>query len=244
MSTRRKNLGLGAAGLVAGVALGVTGFANAASPSPSPSTSPDLKQRFMDRHSTPFGGNFKDHQRGGYGGLVTAIDSDSLTVRTPQGTETIGLTSSTAYYVGRDKVSRTAIAKGAVVRVRLADPRATKKVATVVSVLPAHLEGWVTKVDDSSFTITDPSGFTRTINTNGSTTYAKDGATATRSAITVGTLVRAIGKVDSDGTTLDATQVAVGRPGKGDLRGPGGVAFDGGPMDAPPPADGAGYPVA
>jgi hypothetical protein len=245
MSIPRKSWALGAAGLVAGVALGVTGFANAADPSPSPSpgNGQDLGQRFPDRHGGPFGGRFKDHVRGGYGGLVTAIDSDSLTVRSPRGTETISLTSSTTYYVGKTKAARSAVEKGTVVHVRLVDPRATKKVAAVVTVLPAHLEGWVTKIGDSSITLTDPSGFTRTIRTGPATTYVKDGAAATRTAITVGSLVRAIGQVDSDGTTLDATRVAVGRPAKEDRAGPGGAGFDGpmqdGPMDAP-----AGYPAA
>jgi hypothetical protein len=75
----------------------------------------------------------------------------------------------------------------------------------------------------------------------------KDGATATRSAITVGTLVRAMGTVDSDGTTLDATRVAVGRPDKLDrmdrMGGPAGGPVDG-PADEAPDADPAGFPVA
>lgn len=254
MTISRKSWALGATGLVAGLALGITGFASAASPSPSPS--PDgsrqeqLKERFQERHGGPFGGHFKGHLRGGYGGLVTAIDSDSISVRSPRGSETIALNGSTTYYVGQTKVTRSAVEKGDVVHVRLADPRADKKVATVVTVVPAHLAGWVTKVGDSAITITDLDGFTRTIRTSGSTAYVKDGETATRSAITVGTLVRAFGQVADDGTTLDATRVAVGRPGKADRpdrANPDGAAFDGpafgGPagavMDAP-----AGYPVA
>ncbi len=243
MSTRRTGWALGAAGLAAGLALGVTGFANAADPSPSPSTTPDhqLKHR-MDRHG-PFGGRFEDHHLRGHGGLVTAIDSDSITVRTPEGSDTIALNSNTAYYVGKTKATHSAISKGDVVHVRVVDPRATKKVAAVVELLPAHLEGWVTKVDNDSFTITDLSGFTRTVGTSGSTTYVKDGATATRDAITVGTLVRALGTVDDDGTTLDATRVAVGTPDKLERMdhrdGPAGA-----PGDEATTVDPAGFPVA
>jgi len=240
MTISHKGLALGAAGLAAGLALGVTGLAGAASPSPSPAnpgTAPDLKQRF-DRHGGPFGKGFKHELRGGYGGLVTAIDSDSVTVRTPGGTQTIALNGSTTYYTGKTKATRSAVGKGSVVRIRLVDPQATKKVAAVVSVVPAHIAGWVTKVSDDTITVTDPSGFTRTIRTTGSTTYLKDGASATRTIVTVGTMDMALGTVDDNGTTLDATQVAVGRPGKGDRPGPpDGAAFDG-PMGDGPMGDG------
>jgi hypothetical protein len=242
MTTRRTSLALGASGVVAGLALGVTGFARAADPTPTPSTGPDHQGQVRERPDRPGGGpmgHFRAGHRGGAGGLVTAIDSDSLTVRTPRGTQTVGLTSSTAYYVGKTKATRGAVDKGSVVHVRLVDPRATKKVAAVVTVVPAHLEGWVTKVSDDSFTVTDPSGFTRVIETDSSTTYVKDGASSTRSAITVGTFVRATGSVAEDGTSLDADRVATGRPDKGE--GPGRMGPP--PMDdgAAPDADGTAF---
>lgn len=221
MTISRTHLALGAAGLVGGLALGVTGLAQAADPAPSPGATSTpgqfLQERMHDRMGLP-GGRMGKHGRGGYGGLVTAVDGDSLTVRTPRGTETVALTSSTAYYEGATKATRSAVDEGDVVRVRLADPQATKKVATVVTVVPAHLVGWVTAVGDSTITITDHDGFTRTIRTSSSTTYVKDGATATRSAVTVGTMIRAVGEVASDGTTLDATRVATGLPDKADRK--------------------------
>ena len=213
MRISHKNLALTTAGVVAGVALGVTGLAGAASPSPSPSpgqAQPDLKQRF-DRHGPGMGFGHRG-MMGGYGGLVTAIDSDSLSLSTPRGSETVALDGSTTYYVGKTKATRSAIGKGDVVHVRVADPSATKKVATVVTLAPARLGGWVTKVDSDTITLTDHDGFTRTVRTSGSTTYLKDGASATRSAVTVGAMVMAVGKVDDNGTTLDADQVSVGMP--------------------------------
>jgi hypothetical protein len=241
---KHRSLALGAAGLAAGVALGLTGLANAADPTPSPSpgsgAQPDLKQRF-DRHGPGKGFGFREGRLGGYGGLVTAIDSDSLTVSTGRGSETITLNSSTDYYVGKTAATRSAISKGDIVHVRIADPRATKKVASVVSVVPAHLSGWVTKVDSDEITITDHDGFTRTIKTSGSTTYEKDGASATRSAITVGAFVHAVGAVDDNGTTLDAQQVSVGLPKLDGKRFRGGPM--GGPMDAPDAQQGS-YPQA
>lgn len=217
MTISRTHLALGAAGLVGGLALGASGLAEAADPAPSPSSSsgPTLRERLHDRWGLP-GGRPGTHGRGGYGGLVTAVDSDSLTVRTPRGAETVALTSSTTYYEGATKATRSAVEKGDVVHVRLADPQATTKVATVVTVLPAHLAGWVTAVDAGTITITDRDGFSRTIRTSASTTYVRDGATATRSAVTVGSMVRALGEVAPDGTTLQATRVATGTPAKAD----------------------------
>jgi hypothetical protein len=199
----------GSVGLAAGLALGVTGLSSAASPSPSPSA--------QERHRSdrPFPDGMRpEFRRGlrGDGGLVSALTDDSITVRTPDGSKTVALNGSTTYYDGRTKTTKSAVQVGDVVHVRLVDPRASKPVAAVVVVLPAHLEGWVTKADGSTITVTDPSGFTRTVRTSGSTTYEKDGTTATASAVTVGTFVHAVGKVDADGTTLDATRVSTGRP--------------------------------
>jgi hypothetical protein len=232
MTVKRWTLAAGTAGLVGGVALGVTGFASAANPTPSPSPGID------GRHGgPPMGKGFdrgfgKGMDRGGElgrgsGGLVSAVSADSLTVRTPFGTRTIGLTSSTAYYSGQTKATKAILSVGDVVGVRLADPKAAAPVAAVVTVLPAHLAGFVTKVDGSTITIVDASGFTRMIRTSSTTTYEKDGVAAKAAAVTVGTLVRAVGAVDADGTTLDATRVSIGTPlGKAGRR-------MGGPAGAP-----------
>lgn len=246
MSTRRTSLTLVAAGLVGGLALGVTGFARAADPSPSPSPGQQLEDRKHDMRKGPFGGFGKGRHLRGAGGLVTAVDSDSLTVQDMRGKQTIGLTSSTTYYAGRTKATRSVVEKGAVVRVRLVDPRSAKKVAAVVTVMPAHLDGWVARVGDDTLTVTDPSGFTRTIRTSGSTSYVKDGATGSRDAMRVGTFVRAVGKVADDGTSLEATRVATGRPDKSERP----DARDGGFTDGPAPGaaapgeDEVAFPVA
>lgn len=209
----------GSAGLAAGLALGVTGLSSAASPSPSPDTK--AKQR-LDRPFKDFRHELKRGMRG-EGGLVSSISGNTLTVRTHGGTKTVTLNGSTTYYTGQTKASKSAVHVGDVVHVRLVDPKATKPVAAVITVLPAHLDGWVTKVDGSTIIVTDPGGFTRTITTSGSTTYVKDGATATASAITVGTFIRAVGQVDDNGTSLDATRIATGHPAKGEhhMGGPG-----------------------
>jgi hypothetical protein len=88
-----------------------------------------------------------------------------------------------------------------------------------------HLAGTVVSASGGSIVITDREGFRRTIHTNGSTKYA-DGLTATPAA---GTKIFATGTVDSDKTSLLATQVGKqpdrpeGGPGRGGHHGrPGG----------------------
>ncbi len=87
-----------------------------------------------------------------------------------------------------------------------------------------HLDGTVTSVSGTTILIKDRDGFTRTIRTSSATKYT-DGLT---SAPAKGTHIDAEGKVDADGTSLDATTVGKapamppggpGRPGPG---GPGG----------------------
>jgi hypothetical protein len=227
MTTKRWTVVAGSAGLVGGLALGVTGFANAANPTPSPS--PTKHQPGERRPGGP--------EHGRAGGLVSAVTGTSLTVRTPDGTKTIALSSTTTYANGETAATKSILKVGEVVFVKLVDPAATAPVAAAVTVLPAHLRGFVTKVEGSTVTIVDESGFTRTLTTISATTYEKDGVKATSSVLTVGALVRTLGTVDADGTTLDATKISVGKPAHADgpkgfgHRGPG--SFDGPPAGQP-----------
>jgi hypothetical protein len=146
---------------------------------------------------------------------VSAVDADSLTIRTPDGTKTFALNSSTTYYEGPTKATRDAVDVGDIVHVRPVDPRATSPVAGVVVVRLAHVAGWVTAVDGSTLTLKDLDGFTRTVRTSTSTDWYDDGDEATSSIATVGTFVRAHGTVATDGTTLQATRIATGTPARG-----------------------------
>ena len=225
MTVKRWTLLAGSAGLVGGLALGVSGLASAtgsttpavvaASPSNEPSAGPDRHEFKRDMHRGP-GHGFDGPRRGG---LVAAVTDSSLTLRTPGGTKTVALNSSTSYYEGKTKATKAAVKVGKIVAVRLADPKASSPVASVVTVLPAHLAGFVTKIEGDTITVVDHSGFTRTIKTSPATTYEKDGATGKASDVTVGALIRAVGSVDADGTTLDATRVSVGRPDKQSVKG-------------------------
>ena len=242
---RRIAIATGAAGVVAGLALGVTGLASAAgsSPTPAPSksgavapkTDPDGDGRHgpgrMHRH---------EHGPGGRGGLVTSVAGDTVTVDTPRGSQTITLNASTTYYDGRTKATKSVLAAGEIIGVRLVDPAAAKPVARQIVVLPAHVEGWVAKVDGATITLTDPAGFTRTVTTSSATTYQKDGAAGTAAEVKAGVFIRAAGKVAGDGTTLTVSRIGTGSPGRPEMMQGGG--FDGGPGDSAPgvgaPGDG------
>jgi hypothetical protein len=100
-----------------------------------------------------------------------------------------------------------------------------------------RLTGTVTSVSGTQILITDRDGFTRTIVTSSKTTYS-DGLTASPAK---GTEIEAVGTVDANGTSLDAT--SIGKPkGPGGF-GPGGHrpggwgrgGFDHGPGAGPRP---------
>lgn len=80
-----------------------------------------------------------------------------------------------------------------------------------------RLSGTVKSVSGTTILITDRQGFTRTIVTSSKTTYSDD---LTASPAT-GTQIEAVGTVDANGTSLDAT--SIGKPkGPGGFGGPGG----------------------
>ncbi len=238
---RRIAIATGAAGVVAGLALGVTGLASAAgsSPTPTPSkpgavaprTHPDGDGRHGPRR-------MHGHGPGGRGGLVTSVTGNTVTVDTPRGSQTITLNASTTYYDGRTKATTSVLAAGEIIGVRLVDPAAAKPVAKQIVVLPAHVAGWVAKVDGATITLTDPAGFTRTVTTSSATTYQKDGAAGTAAEVKAGVFIRAAGKVAGDGTTLTASRIGTGSPGRPGMM-PGG-GFDGAPGAGGPGAGGPG----
>ena len=84
-----------------------------------------------------------------------------------------------------------------------------------------HLAGTVTSVRGNEILIKDFDGFTRTIKTSSKTAY-RDGLSANPA---VGTRIVAVGSVDADGTSLDATSIGkgfqFGHGGRGGFRHPG-----------------------
>ena len=219
---RRIAVATGAAGLVAGLALGVTGLASAAgTPTPSAPSGATGGQDVgatgpQDRGARGPGFGHRGHggpgRHGGRGGLLTAVSAGSLTVDTRDGVKTVTTNAATKYFQGATASTHAVLAAGEIVAVRLVDRTASNPVAAAVVVLPAHVEGWVASVGEGSFTLTDPAGFTRTVTTSAATTYRKDGATGSAAELVKGAFVRASGTVAADGTTLVAGMVATGHP--------------------------------
>jgi hypothetical protein len=168
----------------------------------------------------------------GVGGDVTALTSSAITVLNREGTSTTyAITSTTT--VTKDRASSTiaALALGENVHISVSSTDATT--ATSIDVVPANIAGKVTAVSGDTISITGPDGTTGTIDVTSSTTYAKSGATASLSDVTVGSFVFAEGTFGATPTTIDATSVGIGQPSPGTGPGPG--AFGGGGPGGPGP---------
>lgn len=79
--------------------------------------------------------------------------------------------------------------------------------ATAPPVRQPDIGGTVTSVSGNTVLVTDRDGFTRTILTSSTTTYG----TGLSDPLAVGTVIHAVGTVDADKTSLDATAITVAR---------------------------------
>ncbi len=204
-------IGVSAAGtgLVAGLALGVTGLANAAgTTTTSPSKSGSAGVASEGHHGQHRG----DRDRRGAPDLVTAVSGNTITLDTPTGIKTVTVTPATVYKHGQGAASLADVKPNEIVRVRFVDPAATAPVAKSVLIELARANGYVTAVDGTSFTVTGRDGFARTVQEGRTTVYRNAGAAGRPSEVSVGKLVRTEGNVDANGTTLDATRIGTGMP--------------------------------
>ena len=169
---------------------------------------------------------------GAVGGVVSAVSPTSITLSSRAGTPiTFVIDSATTVLNNGASSSVSSIAVGDRV---LVIPTATSA-STAAQILagspdgrdrgapgnsdPAghetyapHLEGTVVSVSDSTIVVSDRDGFWRSIATTSSTTYLANGSAADRSRVTVGASVFALGTVDANHTSLDATTVGIGTP--------------------------------
>lgn len=198
-------------GLVTGLGLGITGLANA-STSTTPTTTGTTGTAPSTAAKHPKGD--RDHH-GGPGALIQAVNGTaSLTLDTPRGVETVALTPATVYKRGTATVGLSDVKQGEIVRVAFVDPKATSLVAKTVRIEPARAAGYVTTVNSpTSFTITMPDGFTRTVQDSSTTVFTNAGAAGSAADVTVGKFVVAEGTVDANGTTLDAARIGTGGGG-------------------------------
>ncbi len=167
-------------------------------------------------------------------GTVTAVSTGSLTVRSLFGTSsTYVLTSKTTVHDGTG--TNASIASIDVNdHVAVHGTKISSGVrADSVDIRSAHIEGAITDITGDRVIVTDRDGFTRQITVSSDTTYTLDGSKSSKSSLKAGRVVQAEGSVDSDGVTLDATQVQILT--KAPARPVAGPAGQGGPR---PPAPG------
>ncbi|MFZ1063184.1 MAG: DUF5666 domain-containing protein [Acidimicrobiales bacterium] len=162
----------------------------------------------------------------GAGGVVTALTSDSITVTDPSGTATtFSFTSATTVTKDRSAASTSDLAVGEEVHVVPSAKGSTS--AARIDIVQPSVMGKVTAVSGDDITLTGPNGTSTTVIVSSTTTYTKDGASASLSDVTVGSSIFAEGSFasSSDTSTLDATSVGIGAPTN---PGPG-PGFPGGP---------------
>ncbi len=155
-------------------------------------------------------------------GGVTAVDASSITVKQADGTSrTVTLTATTTYSNCRDGATVADVTVGSRVNVLGTANADGSFTATSVSTHAASLGGMVTATTATSITVKDASGATATITVSGTTTYRAASGTGTIADVTVGSVVRAEGALNADGS-LTATSVQIGTAGDGFGRGFGG----------------------
>jgi hypothetical protein len=156
----------------------------------------------------------------GPGGVVTGLSATSITVTDPAGTsETFAITSATTVTKERASSSFSDLAVGDEVRIMPSAEGSTTAAAIDIE-LPS-LMGKVTAVSGNTITITGPSGTAESVIVSSTTSYNKDGSSATLADVTVGTSIFAEGTFATGSTTtLGATTVGIGTPphqgGQGD----------------------------
>jgi len=143
-----------------------------------------------------------------YHGFVTAITSNSVTLdRLNHVTEMFSITPTTTFHQGSTVLTAASLVVGDRVNVRVNSSDPTT--ALSIGIELAALAGKVTAVVGNLITISGGQGFARTILVSAATTYTEGGAAATLANVTVGSDIIAVGTIDTNMTTLDATTVSI-----------------------------------
>jgi hypothetical protein len=147
-----------------------------------------------------------------YHGVVTAVTTTSLTVNRNDGTTTtFSITPSTVITEGSASMTVPSLAVGDTVDVTVNSAAPTT--ALRINIVVATLGGKVSAISGNDITITGGQGFARSIQVSATTTYTEGGAAATLADIVVGSNIVAVGTIDADKTTLDATSVTIKNSG-------------------------------
>ncbi len=171
-------------------------------------------------------------------GVVTSISGNTLTVTGFDGaTHTITVNANTRYQKAGQSAVLSDISSGTAIVAEGTTNSDGSLTALRVTIQLPHLDGKVTAVNGTSYTVTGRSGQSYTIVATAGTTYVNaDGSSASASAVKTGTYIMAEGTLSSDGKTLTAQRISIAPSGAG--RGPGGRGGDLG-VGAPMPMPGA-----
>lgn len=143
-----------------------------------------------------------------YHGYVTVLSSTSVTLDRLNGvTEAFTITPTTTFHQGSTVLTAANLVVGDRVNVRVNSKAPTTALAIGIEL--AALSGRVSAVAGNAITITTNKGFSRAIAVSSTTTYSMGGASATLANVTVGSEIVAVGLIDPDLTTLDASKVAI-----------------------------------
>jgi hypothetical protein len=172
-------------------------------------------------------------------GVVTAVSGNTLTVTGFDGaTHTITVNANTRYQKAGQSAALSDISSGTSVVAEGTTKSDGSLTALRVTIQLPHIDGKVTAVNGTSYTVTGRAGQSYTIVATADTTYVNaNGGSASASAVKSGTYIMAEGTLSSDGKTLTAQRISIAPSGAG--RGPGGRGHggaDGGPgVGAPIP---------
>jgi hypothetical protein len=167
------------------------------------------------------------------GGVVTAVNGNTLTLTGFDGaTHTVTVNATTRYQKAGQSATLSDISSGTAIVAEGTTNSDGSLTALRVTIQLPHLDGQVTAVNGTSYTVTGRSGQSYTIAATASTTYVNaDGTSASASAVKTGTFIMAEGTLSSDGKTLTAQRITIGATdrghGRGGFSGPGFGGFGG-----------------
>jgi ribosomal protein S11 len=144
-------------------------------------------------------------------GVVSALGTNSITLKDRHGNVTTYTTSgTTTYFEGKTTVSASDLAKNELVSLELTST--APQTVTKVDIHPVRFVGPVTAVAGDTITIAGRHGasFSVVVSTSApATTYTSGGAAATLAAVVVGAVIDAVGLPGATAGTLDASSVNI-----------------------------------
>ena len=141
-------------------------------------------------------------------GVVSALATNSITLKDRQGnTTSYTTTSATTYFEGKTAGTVTDLAVNE--EVALALTSSTPQTVTKVEIRLDRVAGAVTGVSGNTITIAGHHGSTSSVVVGNTTTYTSGGATSSLAAVVTGAVICAVGLPGATSGTLDASTVII-----------------------------------